>query len=545
MDATRGWPLGVVLGAQGGEDPERALGAFLDEEVLAPLGADMRDAVLDSAALDELTPPLIEALGLEAGFAATVRSLGLALVPVPERPHALAYHPLVRELLRERWRRERSPAEQAALMSRVAAPLADEGRTLAAIDAWLDGSCWSEALSAITASAPLLLGASPSTVRAWLARLPPAARRSPPARLLAAQLVLNEGRPADAADELREILPQLRDADPRTQWSARLVLAESLYFSGRLDDVAALAAGFDQPEVRRLGRHADAVTLWAAMAHAAAGRHANAQRLARMLELAGGEDVGVLRTWREAFVYGPSGEVDEVIDRIAHELDVAGRDLHLWRPELLLPTSIWLLTARGRFEEALRLNDDHMRRVDELDVRADLAALAHVLHAWLLAHVDRPTEARAALDAAGPAPAGAWPAAVFEGTRALLARATGDTAGAARAAQRAVEHLATAPTLLADIISFSLIPVIAEVDPAAASALVFGRLGRLAISHPERWGRFHRSRLLAQRAWIRHLEGDARLAGRPRCGAVGGRRHGAAPAARRVGAAAGADAGGP
>ena len=33
-------------------------------------------------------------------------------------------------------------------------------------------------------------------------------------------------RPADAADELREILPELVDADPRTQWWDRLVLAD-------------------------------------------------------------------------------------------------------------------------------------------------------------------------------------------------------------------------------------------------------------------------------------------------------------------------------
>ena len=508
MQATLGWPLGVVLGARGGDDPERALGAFLDEEVLAPLDARTRARVLDSAAVEVLTPGVLSALGLEPGFPARVAATGLALVPAADRTGAFSYHPLVRELLRERWRRERTAAECCELMGRVAGPLAQAGRTPAAIEAWLDGERWDEALRAITARAPLMLGASPETVRTWLGRLPPDVRRSPLARLLAAQLLLNSGRPAHAADELGEILPELGDADLATQWSARLVLAECRYFSGRLDHVAELAHGFDRPEVRGLGKVADAVALWAAMAHAACGRLENAERLARMLEAAGGEDAGVLSTWRHAFVRGPSGEVDDLLARIAQELDVADRDPHLSRPELLLPTSIWLLSARGGFAEALRLNDEHMRRVDELDARADLAALAHVLHAWLLAHRGLQVEARAALDAAGPPPTAAWPAAVFEGTAALLADAAGEAAAAARAARRAIAHLAQAPTLLADIISFSLVPLIADVDLAEARTIVDARLARLAITHPGRGGRFHRGRLLAQRAWIRFAAED-------------------------------------
>ena len=507
MDETLGWPLGVVLGAQGGESPELALGAFLDEEVLAPLDPGARAAVLASSAVEELTPPVLEALGLGSGFVARASSYGLVLVPGGRRG-AVAYHPLVRELLRARWREETAPADRAALMARAGRPLADEGRTQEAIGAWLEGECWGEALAAMTASAPMLLGASPATVRAWLARLPAEARAAPPARLLAAQLVLGEGRPAHAADELRDALPELREADLRTQWTARLVLAECLYFGGRLDDVSELAAGFDRPEVRALGGLGDAVALWAAMAHAAAGRLMGAERLARMLEQAGGEDVGVLRTWREAFVHGPSGEVDGILARIAQELDVADRDPHLWRPDLLLPTSIWLLSARGRFDEALQLNDEHMRRIDELAVRADMAALSHVLHAWLLAHSDRPAEALAALEAASAAPPAAWPAAVVEGARALIAHHAGRPADAAAAARRAADHLDQAPTLLADIIGFSLIPLIAEVDPAAARAMVGERLDRLALTHPDRWGRFHRARLLAQLAWIRHREGE-------------------------------------
>lgn len=502
MRATLGWPLGVVLGTHAGEDPEAALGAYLDEEVLAAAGPELRDALLDASAVDALTPELLEALGAGPGFLEAVAGLGLSLVPVADRPGARAFHPLVRELLRERWRRDRPEAERRALRGRIAEALAADGRTVEAIDAWLDGERWDDALRAITATAPLLVGATPATVRSWLARLPAGARRSPLARLLGAQLVMGEGRPAQAADELLEVLPELGDEDLGTQWSARLVLAECLYFSGRLDAIPELASGFDRPEVRALGRVGDAVALWAGMAHASTGQVLGAERLARLLVQAGGEDDGVLRTWREAFVRGPSGEVDDVLRRIAQELDVAGRDPHLRRPELLLPTSIWLLTARGRFEEALALNEEHMRRVWELDVRADLAALTHVLHAWLLAHCGRTAEAGAALEAAGPAPAAAWPAAVFEGTAALLHRAEGRRAPAAEAARRGLAHLEVAPPLLADIIAFTLVPLLAEADPDAALAVVRRRLAVLAVTHPGRHGRFHRARLLAHEAAI-------------------------------------------
>jgi ATP/maltotriose-dependent transcriptional regulator MalT len=55
-----------------------------------------------------------------------------------ERTDAVAYHPLLRDLLRERWLAEVADAERARLLASAAAALLADGRLAEAIDAWLE-----------------------------------------------------------------------------------------------------------------------------------------------------------------------------------------------------------------------------------------------------------------------------------------------------------------------------------------------------------------------------------------------------------------------
>jgi ATP/maltotriose-dependent transcriptional regulator MalT/DNA-binding SARP family transcriptional activator len=507
MGATLGWPLGLALGVPGGEDPEAALDAFFAEEVLDRLAAPVRTAVVDSAAVDVLTARLLAPLGLDERFLAAAPGLGLPLRPVAGRPGAFAYHPLVREVLRARLAAERPAAERRALLARVAGPLAEEGRTVEAIAAWLDAERWDDALRVIAADAGTLLAAAPTTARGWLERLPPEARTRPLARLLTAQLTLAAGRPADAVEELRPMLPALARLGPQADWPARLVLVEGLYWAGDFAAMAPHAEGFDDPAVLALGGVGPAVAGWAAMGLAAAGRRERSEALAERARRAGAEDRGVLGLWRELYNRGASGDVDEVLARTDGELAASGRDPSLYRPELVLPVAVFLLADQGRLDAALGRADEQLAVSAEVAARPDLHALAHQLRAWVLSVLGRTDEAEAAL-AAGPPMHRAWSGAWSDATLARIAHRRGRPAEAAEHAGRALAALAPAPVVMTGFALFALLEVVAASAPARARELVDDHLARLDAAHPGPHGRFHRARLLAQRARLRDEAGD-------------------------------------
>ncbi|HWH93343.1 MAG TPA: AAA family ATPase, partial [Baekduia sp.] len=131
MARTLGWPLGVALGAEriDAVDPDASIASieqFLVEEVLDALDAPTRRTLLDSSVVDELCPGILQALDVTPEALESAARLGLSMRPVAGTPRATAWHPLVREALLRRWRREVDDADRALLLDRAGAALAAE-----------------------------------------------------------------------------------------------------------------------------------------------------------------------------------------------------------------------------------------------------------------------------------------------------------------------------------------------------------------------------------------------------------------------------------
>lgn len=110
MEATDGWPLGVALAASG---PSPALAhQYFSEEVLAPLGAELRGALLLASLAPDLEVAEQAGLGPRHGFAAAIEHHALFVRPAsPDGGPEL--HPLFREFLRTRYAAETPASEQA------------------------------------------------------------------------------------------------------------------------------------------------------------------------------------------------------------------------------------------------------------------------------------------------------------------------------------------------------------------------------------------------------------------------------------------------
>jgi LuxR family transcriptional regulator, maltose regulon positive regulatory protein len=124
--ATEGWPLGVALSAAtgGAQAPgvggSNALLGFLEEELLGPLGDGLRTALLESSVAPDLDSQTLQALGLPPGLLDEAERHGVPLRDVDSGTH-MAYHPLVRDLLREQLARERPPERLRELHGALAA----------------------------------------------------------------------------------------------------------------------------------------------------------------------------------------------------------------------------------------------------------------------------------------------------------------------------------------------------------------------------------------------------------------------------------------
>src|SRR5205823_2281809 len=110
--ATEGWPLGVALSAASAGAPapgalgSTALAGFLEEELLGPLGGELRAALLESSLAPDLDAAMLAALGLPTDLLDEAGRHGVPLRSVDSGAR-VAYHPLVRDLLRARLMSER------------------------------------------------------------------------------------------------------------------------------------------------------------------------------------------------------------------------------------------------------------------------------------------------------------------------------------------------------------------------------------------------------------------------------------------------------
>jgi LuxR family maltose regulon positive regulatory protein len=351
--ATGGWALGVALGGRSGQE----LSAFVAEEVLGPLPADERARVLDSAVVDDLTPGVLAALGLDP---ATLERLTVHGLRPDVGTGRAGWHPLLREALRARWRTERPEADRRALLARVAGGLRADGRETEAVDAWLAAGREDAALETLVPVLPRVVRLAPDTVAGWLGALSQAARATPPARLAEAELAVSEGRHADALVPLREAEAGLRAQGATEAADAALALRlEALYWLGRYAEIEDEAAPVLGPPATLGGRpHALLAVIWAAAGRGSRGDIAGLEVLAGVV---GAHPDGALARTRlpllEFYRALPGGDHDRAIARLLAGLDALREQDHAEaKPETFHSFVAFLLVDSGRAEEARGLS---------------------------------------------------------------------------------------------------------------------------------------------------------------------------------------------
>jgi ATP/maltotriose-dependent transcriptional regulator MalT/DNA-binding SARP family transcriptional activator len=513
MARTLGWPLGVALGAGSpGASAEQSVEQFLVEEVLDELDADARAALLDSSVVEELTPGTLAALGLPADTLDRAARLGLSLRPVTGRADATAWHPLVRDALRARWRRERPEHTRPDLLDRAARALLADGRRAEAIEAWLEAGRGADALGLMLEDAPTLVRASPELLRAWLDALSPEVRALPPARMLDGLLLAAQGTLIEAVDVLREAADGLRAMGAQDAAdAAAAALLEAAYWSGRLDETEREGARFAEPEALAGRPLALLAAAWNTLLHAAVGRAALAAELKeRILAQPGSETVAQVVRIADAYYLFPAGRHEEVVTEfrnVQHVLD---------RPEqvlYVLAISAFAAVDVGRVDETLDFNERLTAEVRRSGTHPFVGTLGPVLRGWTLALAGRHREADATvaqLIGGGGTPPQTWAMAWVPATIAMTAAARGDAEAARGAAQFALSERSRMPIMFADFLVCSLVPALAEIGDADLALATLDE----ALSTVERnlgcdGARYHVARLLVQRGWVHAGQGDA------------------------------------
>jgi ATP/maltotriose-dependent transcriptional regulator MalT/DNA-binding SARP family transcriptional activator len=505
MQATLGWPLGVALGASIG-NPTGGIARFLAEEVLAGLDPELRSAMLASSAVEEITPAMAEALDLPSDLGYRLGRLGVLLRPVAGRPDAIAYHPLLRDHLRETWEGEVDPATRASVLSRAAAQLMREGRTTQAIDAWLAAGQPEPALDAIYAQAIGLVRTSQRGVQAWLSLLPPEVADDPRAAAVAGRLAATEGRHEDAVALLRRAAEALA---PDEASPAATVAAESLYWLGRVPDGLQLLESLERPDA--------AAQTWRSVLLGSSGRlEEAAAQLQRVERLPDATMAAGLRALAEFYIGLPDGRHDEIVQLLRRRLEALSDDHRAaHRPEYLAAFVAFTLADSGRPDEAVGWTDVLLAEASRSGLPSFVTAETHALRAWLLASAGREAEAELALGAIRelPPPDG-WAPGIAESAMAACLLARGERAAAQALAEQARAHVATAPLPFRNIIELMVIRVLAEAtSPARGIDQATQTLAWLTETYGEAHGSHHRARALALRAWARSLAGDLEGAG--------------------------------
>ncbi len=509
LEATEGWPLGVAAAALAGgagldgrapAADGRAF-AYLAEEVLDRLPADLVARLEDSAVPIELDPVTRAAVELPDGFVAEVRERGLFLGPAGAAPDAVRYHPLFRALL---LRRGEDRAGRDELHARLAAALQAAGRPAEAVEHWFAAGRPGHAASAIAGAGALLTRTAPERVLGWLARLPATERARPELQLLEGTTVNAGGtEPARAIALLRAAVAGFAGAgDAGGEWLARFVLADALIWSGSPAEVIALADGFDAPAAADLATAA-ATALVAAVALAQLGRIDDAQALAdRVFAHPHGGVWAARCAWRGLFVHMPAGRLDEALAAIDDDLRDFPREDPLMSLAYPLAYRAQVHEERGEDDEAMAVAEACEAEVRRTALGGFVVSLVRARRAMLLARHGRLGESMAEIERAEAAVVRSWWRADVEMARAYIAVARGEPAAAVAAADRALAALEAAPAYERARGAAWLVPPLAEAGLAGrARELVDRTLAELDDYVSP-------ARLLALRAWLRHGAGD-------------------------------------
>ncbi len=193
MQRTHGWAAGLLLVLQSrvgrgpaalvrgdGAESNRHLFAYLAQEVLDELPADLQDFVLRSSILIELHPHLCSTLTGRTDARQVLESLyrrNLFLTAIDEMTPVLRFHDLFREFLEAELAR-RDPNLKRELHERTAKAERNRSR---AIYHLLAAQRWSEAMEGIVEAAPERLAhGGIATVERWIDAIPEAVRAGNP-----------------------------------------------------------------------------------------------------------------------------------------------------------------------------------------------------------------------------------------------------------------------------------------------------------------------------------------------------------------------------
>ena len=516
LEATEGWPLGVALTMRRFEGPARevvrrgTLKDFLLEEVLETLPPEICESVIDSSVPAELDEAMVEALGLTSSFLADAQKHGTFLRPVDAKPGAWRYHPLMRELLRERFEATRSCAERQELRVRVARVLQERGDALGAIDHLLDAEAWDEAVTAIGEQGPGLIRTAPATVEAWVGRLPEKLRTTPTVDLLNGTLQWAAGRYDLAVPPLRAAVRGFAAAGQvPLEWVARFALLDPLYWLGRYDEMVELAEGFDEPGVEAAGVLGPASAFYAATALAGQGRFAESDELAeRAFATPAGHELTPIDALRRCFIDVPAGNLTQALERVREAIRSLTDYDPFNRRSYLMASEALILSDSGYFDdsaEAWRRAEGGATETGDLSFARDARIFVGLLEMEGGGRADVDADVRA-LSANGGF---GWGAHDVEQARAWSAYLAGDPSGARTAVDHAVSVAQPAPIVERFWTATAAAPLLVLLGETDRAREVLDEAGRVvAEGLPGSRGAFLTARVLLLSAWVAYEAGD-------------------------------------
>jgi DNA-binding SARP family transcriptional activator/tetratricopeptide (TPR) repeat protein len=502
--ATEGWPLGVALSAASGGAPapgalgSTALAAFLEEELLGPLGHELRTALLESSLAPDLDADTLRALGLPASLVAEAGRRGVPLRQV-DSGLRVAYHPLVRDLLRERLLLERPPERVGELHGALAEALEQAGRGPEAVEHWLAAGDTQRAAVAVAREGRVLFRSAPATVGAWLEALPPDMRDVPELRTIEGRLAAGQGELVRSVPALTEAIAGFAERDDTEhEWRMRVLLSDVLAMLEDYDAAAPLADGFEQVDAYAAPMTAVSV----ACTHARASRFAEAAELferamahpraAPLTTLSGG--------FRGTFLDFPQAKLDSAATGLREVVTALERADPANRLPLFLGYGALIHDERGEDDTAIGMADRMVRLTESTWMGSYVSGLAHTFKASMHARQGHLAEAELELGRVRPLVRN-W-AAETDVARAVLAAGRGHHEAASDAAASAIDNGALSTWLGRTRLTAVLVPVLVEAgQPSWARELLDDAL---RARPPE----CRTPRLYAQRAWLRRNEGD-------------------------------------
>jgi DNA-binding SARP family transcriptional activator len=523
IEATEGWPLGIVVAAGLIERsrvadvatvPTRHLAgapelhAYLSEELLRSLDPDLREAAVSSSIVEVVTPQVARALGLPEDL--EVR-LGHAGLPIrrPANAQGFVYHPLVRQFLLQCLQAERSADEWRRLNAAAAASLAEAGDPINAIEHWLAARRWPEAAAAIEQQGLALLRTSPALVGEWLSRLPSSERGWPTLLALDGQLAWVTGDNRRAIDMLQRSIRGFRERpNVPAEWVARSILVDLLFVNGGIDGVGEVIAGWDHPDAAQAFGLAPAAAAYAAAVFAAYARFEESSMLAEAATGRAQEDlIAPFDALRQMCVDMPRGRIGDVRECLEAALRAMERSDPLNRRAHVAGALASALWDCAEFDESLQA----WERVRKEFGGGEVPIVTDATHAWcalLYARAGRPADAEAELAAHRRLETGAR-SFVAELAPALVAAIRGDGRATAAAGDRALAIVAAGPILFRVWVEAELVRALASCGLVErASELAADAIALVDEHYPESRGTFYRGRLLAIRAWLRDEVGD-------------------------------------